>query len=496
MARVTYAVSGGSDELDNFNYHYFAPDRNNISEHVIINVDNFNSSGTNFRHDLAHFYTRGGNDVFEFTNINDVAGFAVIRLDDFDPTRDSFKVGGQTFSVYDIGYSGLQIGQIMVHVVEYQEQQWLRIRDAQGDYVMVALQGARLTENLEPGTLDSWNIVSNSDEERHFPFFADVSNTDRADEEDWERADLTIGSLPVTIYTDDFNQVPYYEFSAFEHLLISQSSGSGKSNIIYDLKGNEGAIYGLKGNDVINGLARNDTIYGGEGNDLIAGGIDEDLLYGGQGDDKIWGGTQDDRLYGDGGNDTLNGNDGNDQLWGSEGNDLLNGGIGADTILGGNGNDTLVMDSFGDRLSGGAGIDVVQTSAGINLTDGVQALDTSIENVALLGSGNIDAIGNQLNNVLSGNAGHNGMIGYGGHDTLYGGAGNDQLWGSDGNDLLNGGIGADTILGGNGNDTLVMDSFGDRLSGGAGIDVVQTFVGINLTDGVQALDTSIENVAL
>ncbi|TRD14611.1 calcium-binding protein, partial [Palleronia caenipelagi] len=88
------------------------------------------------------------------------------------------------------------------------------------------------------------------------------------------------------------------------------------------------------------------------------------------------------------------------------------------------------------------------------------------------------------------------MIGYGGHDTLYGGAGNDQLWGSDGNDLLNGGIGADTILGGNGNDTLVMDSFGDRLSGGAGIDVVQTFVGINLTDGVQALDTSIENVAL
>jgi Ca2+-binding RTX toxin-like protein len=65
-----------------------------------------------------------------------------------------------------------------------------------------------------------------------------------------------------------------------------------------------GGIYLGDGNDILTGLAGNDTFGGGGGDDLIDGAAGADTLYGGEGDDSITGGTGADWIDGQTGTDT------------------------------------------------------------------------------------------------------------------------------------------------------------------------------------------------
>ncbi|CAE6930448.1 calcium-binding protein [Vibrio alginolyticus] len=93
--------------------------------------------------------------------------------------------------------------------------------------------------------------------------------------------------------------------------------------------------------DVIVGLAGNDTIIGGGGDDLIIGGAGDDRLVGGAGDDVLRAGT---------GNDYLGGGSGDDILLGLLGDNILNGGVGNDTLIVGSGDNVLVGGSGSDKF--------------------------------------------------------------------------------------------------------------------------------------------------
>lgn len=118
-------------------------------------------------------------------------------------------------------------------------------------------------------------------------------------------------------------------------------------------------------NDVIFGLAGDDTISGGGlGNDLLCGDADNDRLTGGLGHDRMVGGEGDDNLAGAFGNDRLVGGKGDDTLGGADGSDVLAGGADDDALNGGNGKDYLIGDSGTDTLVGGSGDDTIETFDG------------------------------------------------------------------------------------------------------------------------------------
>ena len=80
-------------------------------------------------------------------------------------------------------------------------------------------------------------------------------------------------------------------------------------------------LVGSLGDDVVDGMAGDDSLFGQAGDDLIDGGDGQDQLRGGGGDDI---------LLGRGGDDIVEGGQGDDDLGGDAGNDLLTGGQGSD----------------------------------------------------------------------------------------------------------------------------------------------------------------------
>lgn len=245
-------------------------------------------------------------------------------------------------------------------------------------------------------------------------------------------------------------------------------------------------------NNVLRGLAGNDTLYGGPGGN----GDDSnnhDTLHGGNGDDRLYGGQGNDTLYGEAGEDLLSGGSGNDRLRGGSHNDTLEGGPGADSLDGGDGSDTVSYKSSPAAVT---------ARLHSNLAVGGHAEGDryrQVENIT----------GSAFDDILAGDGGHNRLTGLDGNDTLYGGPGggddllhggngNDWLYGGQGNDYLNGGPGNDTLKGGSGNDTLTGGPGNNVLDGGDGLDTaVFNFSGagvtIDLTDTGNNL-TSIENL--
>jgi Ca2+-binding RTX toxin-like protein len=73
-------------------------------------------------------------------------------------------------------------------------------------------------------------------------------------------------------------------------------------------------VAGTKIDDILPGLAGNDTVRGAKGDDRITGGDGNDILGGGFGIDKLDGGLNNDRLRGDGGADELTGGLGKDKF--------------------------------------------------------------------------------------------------------------------------------------------------------------------------------------
>lgn len=100
-------------------------------------------------------------------------------------------------------------------------------------------------------------------------------------------------------------------------------------------------ISGQKGNDILRGGAGDDILDGGKGKDALRGGDGADMLRGGNGNDGLGGGAGADDLRGEGGNDILGGGAGDDQLRGNGGDDYLKGGNGDDVLIGGGGSDTF-----------------------------------------------------------------------------------------------------------------------------------------------------------
>ncbi len=245
-------------------------------------------------------------------------------------------------------------------------------------------------------------------------------------------------------------------------------------------------------NNVLRGLAGNDTLYGGpDGNGDDSN--NHDTLHGGDGDDRLYGGKGNDTLYGENGEDLLSGGSGNDRLRGGSHNDTLEGGPGADSLDGGDGSDTISY-----RASPAA----VTVRLHSNLASGGHADGDRYRQVE-------HVTGSAFDDILAGDGGHNRLIGLDGNDALYGGPtggddllhggnGDDRLFGGQGNDYLNGGPGDDTLKGGSGNDTLTGGPGNNMLDGGDGLDTaVFDFSGagvtIDLTDTGNNL-TSIENL--
>ena len=125
----------------------------------------------------------------------------------------------------------------------------------------------------------------------------------------------------------------------FERNLLSKYNDFTDANSL-------GNLVGDSSNNIIKGLAGNETIFGKAGNDTIAGGEGDDVIFGDQGSDTLSGGP---------GNDKLDGGAGSDRLIVDSGSDVIDGGAGNDTILfstltelpefisGGSGEDTLVL---------------------------------------------------------------------------------------------------------------------------------------------------------
>ena len=217
-------------------------------------------------------------------------------------------------------------------------------------------------------------------------------------------------------------------------------------------------------NNVLRGLAGNDTLYGGP-DGAGDNSNNHDTIHGGDGDDRLYGGKGNDTLYGEAGEDLLSGGSGNDRLRGGTGHDDLEGGPGADSLDGGDGSDTISY-----RTSPAA----VTVRLHGNLAAGGHADGDRYRQVE-------HVTGSAFDDILAGDGGHNRLIGLDGNDALYGGP-------TGGDDLLHGGNGDDRLYGGKGNDTLNGGPGNDTLKGGPGNDTAaytdsDTAVTVNLADG-------------
>ncbi len=372
-------------------------------------------------------------------------------------------------------------------------------------------------------------------------------------------SDATTGVIDTIEFTDvESSEIAQVEHSG-DDLIIRYGSGdaitvsghyltSTTSRRIERIKFSDGVewaladlakrVVGTNGNDSFGGYSNVENVIRGlAGNDTLGGGDVHDELFGGDGDDTLNGNSGDDSLYGEGGVDTLNGGGGADLLIGGVGNDLLQGGVGADLY----------------RFSKGDGVDKisdVDSSTGIvdtiEFTDVASSEMTQVEHSGdnlILRYGTSDAITVEghfvtstasrrvekvrfsdgvewgiadLAKLVVGTAGDDTFGGYtnvenvihglGGKDTLTGGDLRDEIYGGDGADTLNGGSGndtlygeadADTLNGGNGSDLLVGGVGNDLLQGGAGGDLYRFQLGdgadrINDADSTSGVIDTIE----
>lgn len=270
-----------------------------------------------------------GRDTFNFTDLHKVKDTVVGRIEDFDASRDTIKIGGTVLDLNNIGaFSHRNV--TSVKIVEYngahndagsQAQQWLLINTKAGGEIFYALEGARVDMTGNGG-------ANSGQQERHFVLESDLPNL------------ATLASKP---FIDQKNIVP----DGFSPI---------GGQIIHDVDENR--------NDVL------ETVMGTSGGDLIAAGLNDDTVHAGGGHDRVWGGSGHDRLFGQGANDTMEGGTGNDFLYGGSQNDVLFGGRDNDQLFGGGGNDQLRGGTGQDKLYGGSGNDDLRGGGGNDVVVG------------------------------------------------------------------------------------------------------------------------------
>jgi len=187
-------------------------------------------------------------------------------------------------------------------------------------------------------------------------------------------------------------------------------------------------LYGDAEDNVIQGMAGNDTLYGGHSAD-DHGGYGDTVSYANTmlgvvvdlGNDiaAVDGNGGTDTLYffqnvlGSDYNDMLYGDDGDNVITGGTGDDLINGKGGIDALHGGDGTDTLSFAGYG------AGVTVDLSDSGIQVINALEDTVTQDGFEIIQGSAHADS--------LTGDAGDNILYGNGGQDSLFGAAGDDMF---------------------------------------------------------------------
>ena len=160
--------------------------------------------------------------------------------------------------------------------------------------------------------------------------------------------------------------------------------------------------------------------------------------------ENLTGSNYDDGLYGEwyawdniinglAGNDTISGNGGNDTLIGGSGNDILNGGDGSDTADYSTSTNKVIV-----TLNNGFMADP-NNPINSRFNDGYGSKDKLYNFENLTGSNQDDELNGEWyawDNIINGLAGNDTISGNGGNDTLIGGTGDDIIDGGNGSDLI------------------------------------------------------------
>ncbi|MGY3438660.1 calcium-binding protein [Marinovum sp. KMM 9879] len=495
MRTRTYIANNGLDQI-----HTFAGGLDNT-------VNHWDTLGferiTEFSHG-HHARAGGGNDIFDFQNLDNVAGTVVGRLEDFDPARDEILVEGQALDFDNLPSN--------VRVVAFNgghneagatPQPWLLIETSGGGHIFYALEGARVDLDRDGG----------SNAHRHENHFISESMVPDFD------------SLPDFNYDDPQNVVPIgYQADGGVVIEDHDHYADDVTTVVEGTQDGDLIAAGLN-DDTVRGFGGDDFIWGGSGADVVEGGSGSDEIWGGGGSDRLDGGEGRDIIRGESGNDGIQGGSHADVVRGGDGDDTLDGGFGRDRVFGGAGNDLIIDNdqdgpSGADLLVGGAGNDVIRAQGGEDTLIGGNGADILQgghgSDVLRGGAGADELYGGRHSDRLSGGFGDDTLDGGLGRDQVYGGAGNDLILDNDqggpcgtdflaggaGNDEIRAGWGDDTLIGGGGNDTLSGGYDDDLLEGGFNADALygqrghDTLVGGNgrdMMDGGGGNDTLIDN---
>jgi Ca2+-binding RTX toxin-like protein len=324
---ITVTAQNGTGQ-----FHTFAQSGNDTT-----NLD----FGTITKYSHGH-HARGGSgeNIFNFTNINNVSHTIVGRIEDFDYSRDTIKIGGQT-----LDFENLPVN---VRLVEYNgdhndntsdSQLWILITTESGGRIFYALDGARIDMNGDGG-------ANSGDQEAHFVSIPDDFNfEDLTDVEFFDKQNYVPDGFSPDggIIINDVDTVAADVLDKIFGTIAGDLIAAGLNDDVVDAGSGNDIVWGGNGHDLINGQRGHDVLIGGTGNDIVNGGGGRDEIYGGRGNDLLDGGKGQDKLYGEGGNDEIIGGKKNDRLDGGDGDDILNGGKDNDVLIGGNGRDVFVF---------------------------------------------------------------------------------------------------------------------------------------------------------
>ncbi len=489
------------------------------------------AKGHHIRGDEKRFNSGLFADSFVFQDLDEVQSGATVvgRIEDFDASRDSIKIGNTVLNLS--AGSGTASGYDW-KVVEWDAddgdsalgtQQWLYI-DTGGGHVFYALEGARVAPTGDGG--------AGGDQEDHFireanlpSNFSSLQAVGFVDPVNYVPSGFTAqGGVTINDYDDDFSEVQAPINGSSNGDLIAAGLND---DLVYGKDGDD-RIWGGTGNDTLNAEDGADTVHGGNGDDLINGGndTDRDYLYGEAGDDTIEAGDGGDYVYGGDGNDVLYEGGGSTRFWGGGGADTFVYGVGSttgdevkdfsigediidlsawnassvnDLIFWGSSTTTYIRDVDNNRLRL-ADIDVADAQQQLTNDDFIFAAGSGGNSVT--GTAGADLIDGLYPGISSGDdtvdalAGNDTVYAGDGDDEIQGGDGADSIFGENGNDLINGGNDTDRdyLYGGTGDDTIEAGDGGDYVYGGDGNDVLYEGGGSTRFWGGDGADTFVYGV--
>jgi Ca2+-binding RTX toxin-like protein len=266
---------------------------------------------------------------------------------------------------------------------------------------------------------------------------------------------------------------------------LLKGTGNAAANVIFG-SNDENLLSGLAGNDSLNGDDGNDTLLGGLGNDTLNGFFDHDLLVGGAGKDRF----VIDKIF-------VNSDVIGDLEVSHLGGDIidLNAAL-PDAIPGG----SSIADYIRVTATNGSTlieVDLDGAGGGEVFRDAVSVTGVVFDASALIrwGIADLGPIGSTPEIELGTAAKDNLDTAFSG--VAFGAGGNDSIFGSGGAEWLDGGAGADTLRGTVGDDTYVVDSLLDLIieTGVADDnDMVRGSISIDLRDDARYIN--IEHAAL